>query len=331
MACIEAAAAGRAQVRLLPGRQSLRLESRRRVRRPGAGQARHGRLSEHHAEHGPCPRPGQETIILPVLARDEEPQPTTQESMFSYVRLSDGGPARHAGPRSEVEIIAELARRVLGDARPDRLAADGANTARFARRSPRSCPAGRRSAEIDRTKQEFQIAGPAAGRASVSDRQRPRATARPRLAGRWPADRRQLRLMTVRSEGQFNTVVYEDYDLYRGQDRRDVILLHPDDLARLGLADGHAGDGAQRSRATSQRHGKSFRQDQAGQRADVLSGGQRAGAAPGRSGLADAGLQERAGHGGSSSGRLRCRRASRPARRPLPSNRLGRWRHVRPR
>src|SRR5262249_8371100 len=26
-----------------------------------------------------------ETIILPVLARDEEPQPTTQESMFSYV------------------------------------------------------------------------------------------------------------------------------------------------------------------------------------------------------------------------------------------------------
>ena len=33
------------------------------------------------------------TLILPVLARDEEPQPTTQESMFNYVRLSDGGPA----------------------------------------------------------------------------------------------------------------------------------------------------------------------------------------------------------------------------------------------
>ncbi len=41
--------------------------------------------------------------------------------------------------------------------------------------------------------------------------------------------------MTVRSEGQFNTVVYEDYDLYRGIDRRDVILVHPDDIARLGL------------------------------------------------------------------------------------------------
>ena len=41
--------------------------------------------------------------------------------------------------------------------------------------------------------------------------------------------------MTVRSEGQFNTVVYEEVDLYRNQDRRDIILMHPDDLVRLGI------------------------------------------------------------------------------------------------
>jgi anaerobic selenocysteine-containing dehydrogenase len=41
--------------------------------------------------------------------------------------------------------------------------------------------------------------------------------------------------MTVRSEGQFNTVVYEDEDPYRGQDRRDVILLSSVDIGRLGL------------------------------------------------------------------------------------------------
>ena len=41
--------------------------------------------------------------------------------------------------------------------------------------------------------------------------------------------------MTVRSEGQFNTVVYEEEDLYRNQDRRDVILMNADDLTRLGL------------------------------------------------------------------------------------------------
>ncbi len=60
-----------------------------------------------------------ETIILPVLARDEEPQPTTQESMFNYVRLSDGGPRRHEGPRSEVEVIA----RSLADAQRARTTA----------------------------------------------------------------------------------------------------------------------------------------------------------------------------------------------------------------
>jgi len=47
-----------------------------------------------------------------------------------------------------------------------------------------------------------------------------------------------LRLMTIRSEGQFNTVVYEDYDLYRGVERRNVILLHPDDINALRLTAG---------------------------------------------------------------------------------------------
>ena len=41
--------------------------------------------------------------------------------------------------------------------------------------------------------------------------------------------------MTVRSEGQFNTVVYEEEDIYRGQERRDVIMISPEDMQRLGL------------------------------------------------------------------------------------------------
>ena len=44
-----------------------------------------------------------------------------------------------------------------------------------------------------------------------------------------------LRLMTMRSEGQFNTVVYEDEDRYRGQERRDVILMAEADITRMGL------------------------------------------------------------------------------------------------
>jgi hypothetical protein len=65
----------------------------------------------------------EQTIILPVLARDEEPEPSTQESMFSFIRLSEGGTPRHpvsdvTGPRAEVAIIAELALRVLGEESP---------------------------------------------------------------------------------------------------------------------------------------------------------------------------------------------------------------------
>lgn len=180
-----------------------------------------------------------QTLILPVLARDEEPQPTTQESMFNYVRLSDGGPARHTGPRSEVQVIAELGRRLAAAVAPDhplRVLDWEAlrNTGNIRAAIARVVPGFEKLAEIDRTRQEFYIAGRILheprfptpdGRAILHVHKLP-SLAQPDDA---------LRLMTVRSEGQFNTVVYEEEDLYRGQERRDVILVHPDDLQRLGL------------------------------------------------------------------------------------------------
>ncbi|NNC54780.1 MAG: molybdopterin-dependent oxidoreductase, partial [Pseudomonadales bacterium] len=53
-----------------------------------------------------------EALILPVAARDEEPQPTTQESMFNFVRLSDGGIARIAEARSEIDVLVDIAKRL---------------------------------------------------------------------------------------------------------------------------------------------------------------------------------------------------------------------------
>ncbi|HEX3727358.1 MAG TPA: molybdopterin dinucleotide binding domain-containing protein, partial [Pirellulales bacterium] len=175
-----------------------------------------------------------ETIILPVLARDEEPAATTQESMFSYVRLSDGGPPRHIGPRSEIQIVAELARRILPTDGPfnwNRLA----ENCQIREAIAAVIPGWEKIDQIDRTKAEFEIAGRHLTTpcfSTSSGRGRLHAHDLPPLAG----DGGQLRLMTVRSEGQFNTVVYEDYDLYRGQDSRNVVLVHPDDLARLNLA-----------------------------------------------------------------------------------------------
>ena len=44
--------------------------------------------------------------------------------------------------------------------------------------------------------------------------------------------------MTLRSEGQFNTVVYEEEDLYRGTTRRDVVMMAAEDAAGLGVGEG---------------------------------------------------------------------------------------------
>ena len=177
---------------------------------------------------------GRETIVLPVLPRDEEPQPTTQESMFSFVRLSDGGPTRYPGPRSEVSILAELGRRVL----PPQTSLDwGRLQSHEAIRQliAATIPGLEEIGRIGETREEFSIPGRYLDQPrfpTPNGRARFQAVGLPRPA---PLGPRQLRMMTIRSEGQFNTVVYDDDDLYRGQERRDVILMHPTEIARLGL------------------------------------------------------------------------------------------------
>lgn len=173
-----------------------------------------------------------ETIILPVLARDEEPQSTTQESMFNYVRLSDGGPRRHTGPLSEVEVISQLAQSVLGNGPVDWQSMQ--DTGNIRKAIGAVVPGWAKIANIESSKNEFQIGG-----RTFHSPEFPTPTGNaqlhvhelPELNGR----ENEFRLMTVRSEGQFNTVVYEDYDLYRGQDRRDIVLINPTDANRLNL------------------------------------------------------------------------------------------------
>ncbi|WP_425398906.1 FdhF/YdeP family oxidoreductase [Aeoliella sp.] len=184
---------------------------------------------------------GRETLILPVLARDEEPQPTTQESMFNFVRLSDGGPRRHEGPASEVEVIATIAKKTFERISKAPAGIDWQSmqdTGRIRHAIAQIIPGFEAIENLHQTKEEFQISGRTfhepqfatqSGRASLH------AHDLPELQGEATDE---LRVMTIRSEGQFNTVVYEDYDLYRGIERRDVILMHPDDLKDRGLKDG---------------------------------------------------------------------------------------------
>jgi molybdopterin-dependent oxidoreductase alpha subunit len=175
---------------------------------------------------------GRETYILPVLPRDEEPQPTTQESMFNYVRLSDGGKMRYPGPLSEVQVISEIATRVLGESPIDFQGMRRHANIRHA--ISQVIPGYEDIGQIDESRQEFHVGGRIRHEPTFATASGRAAFWIPALpdVGRSPG---QLRLMTVRSEGQFNTVVYEDDDTYRGQRRRDVILMNPADIHSLGL------------------------------------------------------------------------------------------------
>ncbi len=181
---------------------------------------------------------GRETIVLPVLARDEETQATTQESMFNYVRFSEGGQVRHQGPRAETSLIAEIADRVMGASSPvdwKQMRDHASIRSTIAQVVP-----GYGAIDVDSTAKrdrEFQIEGRTFHEPFFATEHR-RAVVHPIIPDA-PLEiaSDQVRLMTMRSEGQFNTVVYEDHDFYRGQDRRDIILMNADDMARMGLVE----------------------------------------------------------------------------------------------
>ncbi|TMA64972.1 MAG: FdhF/YdeP family oxidoreductase [Deltaproteobacteria bacterium] len=189
------------------------------------------KLNEGHL-HGR----GQTAIILPVLARDEESQCTTQESMFNFVRLSEGGePAVDGDLRSEVEVIAALAELLLPPGRFDWSAFRSHQ--RLRQEMAKMVPGYAAIGEIDQTRREFHVAGRvlhAPPFPTGDGKAHFQVTPLPAFAP--PPG--EFRLMTVRSEGQFNTVVYEEEDLYRGNRHRDVVMMAAEDAARLGLGEG---------------------------------------------------------------------------------------------
>lgn len=234
--CMEAAAAGRIRAAFLLGGNLFasnpdRVWAARSLRRIGTSVFVSTKLNEGHV-HGR----GRATLVLPPLARDEEREGTTQESMFSFVRLSEGGqpPVSHE-MRSEVEIIASLAERILPPGRFDwrGLRSHEALRAAIARTVPGYRPIGK----LDRGGDEFHVRGRAFHEprfATDDGRARFRVTPLPDF--RLEAD--EFRLMTLRSEGQFNTVVYDEEDLYRGNRRRDTVMMSAPDAEARGFEEG---------------------------------------------------------------------------------------------
>ncbi len=174
-----------------------------------------------------------EVLVLPVTARDEEWQSTTQESMFNYVRLSDGGIVRLDNVRPESQILCDIGQRILPNSPIDFAAFSQHRKVREAIAA--IVPGLEQLADIDVAKQEFHIKnrvmhtpefGTADGKAHFV------------ITPVTNFSETQLLLATVRSEGQFNTIIYEDRDSYRNQAPRDAVFLNRLDMDAFGLSEG---------------------------------------------------------------------------------------------
>ncbi len=184
-----------------------------------------------------------ETLIFPVTARDEEWQPTTQESMFNYVRLSDGGIKRLDNVRPESHILSDLAVKMLPDCPIDFSVFKQHSKVREA--IARIVPGMQDLADIDVAKREFHIRNrvlhePKFG--GPDAKAHFRITPLPAMRAPRADDVPTLMLATVRSEGQFNTIIYEETDSYRNNAGRRALMLNAEDMRVFGITEGQALD-----------------------------------------------------------------------------------------
>ncbi len=183
-----------------------------------------------------------EVLILPVTVRDEEKQATTQESMFNYVRISEGGIYRFPDLYSEVEWIYNLAKHLIS---PDIF-----DFSIFAKHQSireaiaKSVPGFSALQKTDQSREEFQIEGRTFhspqfltlhGKAIFHTHPMPAYAQY--YAKRKRHETSLYRMSSIRSEGQFNTIIYEQEDLYRDQQQRWIVLMNADDMKREGLAE----------------------------------------------------------------------------------------------
>lgn len=237
LACLEAAHAGQMDVALIMGGNLF-------AATPDSGWAQQAldrisfkaylttTLNQGHL-HG---METSEALILPVTARDEEWQATTQESMFNYVRLSDGGITRLHKVKPEVEILCELGQRLLPDSPLDFSRLKNHDSIRAAIAA--TIPGLDEIKDIAQTKQEFTIKNRLLNRPhfhTPNGRARFQPTPLPttRVSDEYP-----FLLASIRSEGQFNSIIYEETDSYRGTDTRWSVLMNRGDIAALGIAEG---------------------------------------------------------------------------------------------
>ncbi|MFT6102872.1 MAG: molybdopterin-dependent oxidoreductase alpha subunit [Candidatus Endobugula sp.] len=189
-----------------------------------------------------------DVLILPVQARDEEKQSTTQESMFNYVRLSDGGIDRLDNVRSEVSILASIGKKLLALTQPN----SPVDFSQFERHDTireaiaKTIPGMEDLEDISVAKKEFHVRQRIMHTPVFKTPNQKAAFVVHNIPARQRVttvdeDNTQdypFLLASVRSEGQFNSIIYEETDSYRFNAPRDAVFLSRIDMQVLDLATG---------------------------------------------------------------------------------------------
>ncbi|MFB6837550.1 FdhF/YdeP family oxidoreductase [Streptomyces sp. NPDC056361] len=189
---------------------------------------------------------GRRALILPTLGRTDKDvqksgrQVVTVEDSMSLVHASRGNlPPASPHLLSEPAIVARMARAVLGDGSATPWEAFEADYATIRDRIARVVP----GFEDFNARLAANPGGFGLPHAPRDERRFPTATGKANFTAapveypRVPEGR--LLLQTLRSHDQYNTTIYGLDDRYRGiKGGRRVVLVHPEDAAAFGLADG---------------------------------------------------------------------------------------------
>ena len=187
----------------------------------------------------------QNTIVLPVLNRFENPHKTTVESGNNFVRFNDTGKTHltQADLVPEVEFLTELASRIHGTYPVNWRQLQDTKYVR--QLIAQTIPGYEKMATIDETNQEFTISGRIVMEPKFktpSGKAKMFVTPLPTLSlpdasefGLSDTPGIVVAIMTGRSYSQHNTVVYRPGDKYRGMPHRNCILMNPSDIEQAGF------------------------------------------------------------------------------------------------
>ncbi len=188
----------------------------------------------------------EQTIIVPVFNRFENPHKTTVESGNNFVRLNNEGKThlKNADLVAEVDFLTEIAHRIHGEYPINWRKLQDTEYVR--QLIAKTIPGYEKIGDIDRTREEFTIGGRIFNQPTFptsSGKAQMFVTPLPQLKLPQPSDFGVtnytrgivLALMTGRGYGQHNTVVYRTEDKYRGMSHRNCILMNRVDGEKAGL------------------------------------------------------------------------------------------------